>query len=152
MCRGGCVRAPHTLPALELLGCDLDNPAIELVELDGGTLAFGGRSWRIDAHAPRKPDGEASGEILPHLDRGRRWLICARRSWRGSSRSLPRCRASSVRDGTGWRGPRPRGPAIIVLGADEVAEEDENRVGRRPSPQLIVDETPKLFVLAGKSR
>ena len=38
------------------------------VELDGGTLAFGGRSWVIDAHAPRPgPDGEASSEILMHL-------------------------------------------------------------------------------------
>ena len=37
-------------------------------ELDGGTLVFGGRSWLIEAHAPRPgPDGEASGEILMHL-------------------------------------------------------------------------------------
>ena len=47
---------------------ELDDAAIERAELDGGTLVFGGRSWRIDAHAPRPgPDGEASGEILMHL-------------------------------------------------------------------------------------
>ena len=42
-------------------------------------------------------------------------------------------------------------PAIIVLGADEAAEEDENRGRPAASPQLIVM-TPELFVLAGKSR
>ena len=47
---------------------DLDAAAIAPAELDGGTLAFGGRSWRIDAHSPRPaPDGEAMGEILMHL-------------------------------------------------------------------------------------
>ena len=40
-------------------------------ELDGGTLAFGGRSWRIEVHLPRLgPDGEAAGEILMHLVEG----------------------------------------------------------------------------------
>jgi hypothetical protein len=47
---------------------ELDEAGIAPAELDGGTLAFGGRSWRIEAHAPRPgPDGEASGEILMHL-------------------------------------------------------------------------------------
>ena len=47
---------------------DLDAAGIAPADLDGGTLAFGGRSWRIDAHEPRPgPDGEASGEILMHL-------------------------------------------------------------------------------------
>ena len=47
---------------------ELDGLGIAPPELEGGTLAFGGRTWRIDAHAPRPgPDGEASGEILMHL-------------------------------------------------------------------------------------
>ena len=47
---------------------ELDAAGITVAELDGGMLAFGGRSWRIEAHAPRPgPDGEASGEILMHL-------------------------------------------------------------------------------------
>ena len=47
---------------------ELDEAGIAPAELDGGTLAFGGRSWRIDAHSPRPgPHGEASGEILMHL-------------------------------------------------------------------------------------
>ena len=47
---------------------DLDAAGVAPAELDGGTLAVGGRSWRIEAHAPRPgPDGEASGEILMHL-------------------------------------------------------------------------------------
>jgi hypothetical protein len=34
----------------------------------GGTIVLGGRSWRIEAHAPRPGlDGEASGEILMRL-------------------------------------------------------------------------------------
>ena len=46
----------------------LDEAGLSPAELDGGTLAFGGRTWRIDAHSPRPgPDGEASGEILMHL-------------------------------------------------------------------------------------
>lgn len=45
-----------------------DEAGIAPAELDAGTLVFGGRSWRIDAHAPRPgPDDEASGEILMHL-------------------------------------------------------------------------------------
>ena len=47
---------------------ELNAARIAPAELDGGTLAFGGRSWRIEAHSPRLgPDGEASGEILMHL-------------------------------------------------------------------------------------
>lgn len=47
---------------------EMTDAGITAAELDGGTLAFGGRSWRIDAHSPRPgPDGEASGEILMHL-------------------------------------------------------------------------------------
>ena len=47
---------------------ELDQAGIAPGELDGGTLAFGGRSWRIEAHGSRPgPDGEASGEILMHL-------------------------------------------------------------------------------------
>ena len=47
---------------------ELDQAGIAPAELDGGLLAFGGRSWRIEAHSPRPgPDGEASGEILMHL-------------------------------------------------------------------------------------
>ncbi len=54
---------------------DLDDAGIPLADLDGGTLVFGGRSWRIDAHGPRPgPDGEISGEIsgeiLMHLAGG----------------------------------------------------------------------------------
>ena len=46
----------------------LADAGIAPAELDGGTLAFGGRSWRIEAHAPKPgPDGEASGGILMHL-------------------------------------------------------------------------------------
>lgn len=46
----------------------LDAAGIAPAELDGGLLAFGGRTRRIEAHAPRPgPDGEASGEILMHL-------------------------------------------------------------------------------------
>ena len=46
----------------------LDEAGIASAELDGGLLAFGGRTWRIDAHAARPgPDGESSGEILLHL-------------------------------------------------------------------------------------
>ena len=46
----------------------LDAAGIAPRDLDGGTLAFGGRTWRIEAHEPRPgPDGEASGEILMHL-------------------------------------------------------------------------------------
>ena len=47
---------------------ELDDADIAPAELDGGTLVFGGRTWRIEAHSPRPgPDGEASGEILMHL-------------------------------------------------------------------------------------
>ncbi len=47
---------------------ELDQAGIAPAELDGGTLVFGGRSWRIEAHASRPgPDGEASGEILMFL-------------------------------------------------------------------------------------
>ena len=47
---------------------ELANIGIAPAELDGGTLAFGARRWRIEAHAPRPgPDGEASGEILMYL-------------------------------------------------------------------------------------
>jgi hypothetical protein len=48
---------------------ELDQAAIAPAELDGGTLAFGGgRTWRVEAHAPRPgPEGEAWGEILMHL-------------------------------------------------------------------------------------
>lgn len=47
---------------------ELDAAGTAPADLDGGTLAFGGRTWRIDAHAPRPgPEGEASGEILMHL-------------------------------------------------------------------------------------
>lgn len=47
---------------------DLTEAGIAPAELDGGTLTFGGRSWRIDAHSPKPgPDGEASGEILMYL-------------------------------------------------------------------------------------
>ena len=47
---------------------ELDEAGIAPAELDDGTLAVGGRTWRIEAHAPRPgPDGEASGEILMHL-------------------------------------------------------------------------------------
>ncbi len=47
---------------------ELDVAGIAPAELDGGTLVFGGRTWRIEAHAPQPgPDGEASGEILMHL-------------------------------------------------------------------------------------
>ena len=47
---------------------EMTDTGITAAEIDGGTLAFGGRSWRIDAHSPRPgPDGEASGEILMHL-------------------------------------------------------------------------------------
>ncbi len=50
---------------------ELADLGVAPAELDGGTLAFGGRSWRIEAHAPRPgPDGEASGEILMHLAEG----------------------------------------------------------------------------------
>lgn len=46
----------------------LTDLGIAPAELDGGTLAFGGRSWRIEAHSPRPgPNGEASGEILMHI-------------------------------------------------------------------------------------
>jgi hypothetical protein len=46
----------------------LDEAGIASAELDGGLLAFGGRTWRIDAHAARPgPDGESSGESLLHL-------------------------------------------------------------------------------------
>jgi hypothetical protein len=40
-------------------------------------------------------------------------------------------------------------PAIIVLDADEAAEEDETRGRPAASPQLVVM-TPELFVLAGR--
>ena len=47
---------------------ELDEAVIAPAELDGGVLAFRGRSWRIEAHSPRPgPDGETSGEILMHL-------------------------------------------------------------------------------------
>jgi hypothetical protein len=47
---------------------ELDQAGIAPAELDGGTLVFGGQSWRIDAHGPRPgPGGEASGEILMQL-------------------------------------------------------------------------------------
>ena len=47
---------------------ELDQVGIAPAELDGGMLTFGGRSWRIEAHASRPgPDGEASGEILMSL-------------------------------------------------------------------------------------
>ena len=46
----------------------LDEAGIASAELDGGLLAFGGRTWVIEAHAPRPgPDDEASGEILMFL-------------------------------------------------------------------------------------
>jgi hypothetical protein len=48
--------------------CALDEAGIASAELDGGTLAFGGRTWRIDAHATHPGlDGESSGEVLLHL-------------------------------------------------------------------------------------
>ena len=47
---------------------ELDGAGIAPADLDGGMLTFGGRSWRIETHAPRPgPDGEASGEILMYL-------------------------------------------------------------------------------------
>ena len=47
---------------------ELDAAGVAPAEIDGGTLMFGGRSWVIEAHAPRPgPDGEASGEILMYL-------------------------------------------------------------------------------------
>ncbi|HET7412125.1 MAG TPA: hypothetical protein VFJ18_05625 [Pararhizobium sp.] len=50
---------------------ELDDVGVAPAELDGGTLAFGGRTWRIEAHSPRPgSDGEASGEILMHLSEG----------------------------------------------------------------------------------
>ena len=47
---------------------ELADAGIAPKELDGGTLAFGGRSWRTEAHGSRPgPDGEAWGEIWMHL-------------------------------------------------------------------------------------
>ena len=47
---------------------ELTQAGIAHADLDGGVLVYGGRSWRIDAHAPRPgPDGETSGEILMFL-------------------------------------------------------------------------------------
>jgi hypothetical protein len=55
-------------PAAFVRRRELDEAGIAPAELDGGTLAFNGRSWRIEAHAHRPgPDGEASGEILVYL-------------------------------------------------------------------------------------
>ena len=47
---------------------ELTAAGVLTAELDGALLTYDGRSWRIEAHAPRPgPNGEASGEVLLFL-------------------------------------------------------------------------------------
>lgn len=59
----------HTVrPAATVRVRDLTDAGVAVGEVDGGTLEFNGRVWRIDSHRMKPtPDGEASGEMLMWL-------------------------------------------------------------------------------------
>ncbi len=59
----------HTVrPAATARMRELIEAAVPTGDLDGGTIAFNGRTWRIDSHRLKpSPDGEASGEVLMWL-------------------------------------------------------------------------------------
>lgn len=59
----------HTVrPAATVRMRSLIDAAIDVSEVDGGTLEFSDRLWRIDSHRMKpSPDGEASGEVLMWL-------------------------------------------------------------------------------------
>lgn len=59
----------HTVrPAATIRMRELTTAGVATGEIDGGTIAFSGRTWRIDSHRLKpSPDGEASGEVLMWL-------------------------------------------------------------------------------------
>ncbi|MGR3593095.1 MAG: hypothetical protein ACU0B9_07275 [Limimaricola soesokkakensis] len=55
-------------PSVVVRRNDLEKAGFPIADLDRGLLTYGGRSWRIEAHAVQPgPDGEASGEIILYL-------------------------------------------------------------------------------------
>lgn len=57
-------------PVAYLLAGELDDRGIADSEVDDSTLAFNGKTWRIDAHRPMPSwNGELDGQIMLLLER-----------------------------------------------------------------------------------
>lgn len=65
----GPVMVETVRPHAVLLRGDLDDQGILLGQLDGGTVALNGKTWRIMGHQSRpSPNGEAEGEVALMLE------------------------------------------------------------------------------------